>query len=48
LLADRALLFLRAEDADLALDDATRAGQLSASAVRPKLFIALAELAGRS
>ena len=45
LLADRALLFLRAEDADLALDDATRAGQLSASAVRPKLFIALAERA---
>ena len=45
LLADRALLFLRAEDAELALDDATRAAQLSASAVRPKLFIALAERA---
>jgi len=43
LLADRALLFLRAEDADLALDDATRASQLSRSAVRPKLFITLAE-----
>jgi tetratricopeptide (TPR) repeat protein len=40
--ADRALLFLRAEDASLALDDATRAGILAPNAARPKLFRALA------
>jgi tetratricopeptide (TPR) repeat protein len=45
LLADRALLFLRAKDAELALDDANRAGQLAPGAVRPKLFGALAQLA---
>jgi tetratricopeptide (TPR) repeat protein len=43
LLADRALLFLRAGDATLALDDASRAAQLAPNAVRPKLFRALAE-----
>ena len=43
LLADRALLFLRAGDATLALDDASRAAQLAPEAVRPKLFRALAE-----
>ena len=43
LLADRALLFLRAEDATLALDDASKAAQLAPSAVRPKLFRMLAE-----
>ena len=43
LLADRALLLLRAGDASLALDDATRAAQLAPEAVRPKLFRALAE-----
>ena len=45
LLGDRALLFLRAEDAALALDDAERAAQLLPGAVRPKLLRALA---GRS
>jgi tetratricopeptide (TPR) repeat protein len=43
LLADRALLFLRAGDATLALDDASRAAQLAPEAVRPKLFRAFAE-----
>ncbi|HEY2713666.1 MAG TPA: hypothetical protein VGI60_14220 [Chthoniobacterales bacterium] len=42
LLGDRALLFLRAGDPALALDDAKRAAQLAPSAVRPKLFCALA------
>ncbi len=42
LLADRALLFLRAGDAALALADATRAAQLAPGAVRPKLLRALA------
>jgi tetratricopeptide (TPR) repeat protein len=42
LFADRALLFLRAGDASLALDDANRANSLAANAVRPKLFRALA------
>jgi tetratricopeptide (TPR) repeat protein len=45
LLADRALLFLRAEDAALALDDARQAAQLATTAVRPQLFRALAERA---
>ena len=46
LLADRALLFLRSEDAELALQDAAAAAQLAAWTVRPKLFqcIALIEL----
>jgi tetratricopeptide (TPR) repeat protein len=43
LLADRALLLLRAGDASLALDDASRAAQLAPETVRPKLFRALAE-----
>jgi tetratricopeptide (TPR) repeat protein len=42
-LADRALLFLRAGDPSLALDDAQQAARLAPSAVRPKLFRALAE-----
>ena len=42
LLADRALLFLRAGDPALAFDDAKRAAQLAPNAVRPKLFHALA------
>ncbi len=49
LLADRALLFLRAGDAALALADATRAAQLAPGAVRPKLLRALAlPLLGRA
>ncbi len=49
LLADRALLFLRAEDAELALEDAEAAGRIGTWAVRPKLFQALALIAlGRS
>jgi len=49
LLADRALLFLRAEDAELALEDAEAAGKIGAWAVRPKLLQALALIAlGRS
>jgi tetratricopeptide (TPR) repeat protein len=43
LLGDRALLFLRADDAALALDDAERATKLAPEAVRPKLLRALAE-----
>ncbi|MDQ3197804.1 MAG: hypothetical protein M3Q46_01225, partial [Verrucomicrobiota bacterium] len=42
LLADRTLLFLRAGDATLAFDDASKAAQLAPGAVRPKLFRALA------
>ncbi|MGI8891017.1 MAG: tetratricopeptide repeat protein [Chthoniobacterales bacterium] len=38
LLADRALLFLRAGDAALALDDAEHAATLAPEAVRPRLF----------
>jgi tetratricopeptide (TPR) repeat protein len=46
---DRALLLLRAGDAELALDDATRATQLNPLAARPQLLRALAERAlGRS
>jgi tetratricopeptide (TPR) repeat protein len=49
LLADRALLFLRAEDAELALEDAEAAGKIGTWAARPKLFQALALIAlGRS
>lgn len=43
--ADRALLFLRAGDAALALDDAEMAARLAPAAVRPKLFGALARRA---
>lgn len=42
LLADRALLFLRAEDPELALQDAEAASEIGTWAVRPKLFQALA------
>lgn len=42
LLADRALLLLRADDPELALDDATSAATLGAWAVRPKLLQAIA------
>ena len=45
LLADRALLFLRAEDPELALEDAESAGKIGTWAVRPKLFQALALIA---
>jgi tetratricopeptide (TPR) repeat protein len=45
LLADRALLFLRAEDPELALEDAEAAGKIGTWAVRPKLFQALALIA---
>jgi Flp pilus assembly protein TadD len=45
LLADRALLFLRAGDAELALEDAEAAAQTGAWAVRPKLFQAIALIA---
>lgn len=42
LLADRALVFLRSEDYELALEDAVAAGRLGPWAMRPKLFQALA------
>jgi tetratricopeptide (TPR) repeat protein len=42
LLADRALLFLRSEDAELALYDAIAAGKLADWTVRPRLFQAIA------
>jgi tetratricopeptide (TPR) repeat protein len=45
LLADRALLFLRAEDPELALEDAEASGQIGTWAMRPKLFQALALIA---
>jgi tetratricopeptide (TPR) repeat protein len=45
LLTDRALLFLRAEDPELALEDAEAAGKIGTWAVRPKLFQALALIA---
>jgi tetratricopeptide (TPR) repeat protein len=45
LLADRALLFLRADDPELALEDAEAAGKIGTWAVRPKLFQALALIA---
>lgn len=46
LLTDRALLFLRSEDAELALQDASAAAKLADWTVRPKLFqgIALIQL----
>jgi tetratricopeptide (TPR) repeat protein len=45
LLADRALLFLRADDPELAFEDAEAAGKIGPWAVRPKLFQGLALLA---
>jgi tetratricopeptide (TPR) repeat protein len=45
LLCDRALLFLRSEDPELAWDDADAAANLDTSAVRPKLFKAIALIA---
>ena len=45
LLADRALLFLRADDPELALEDAEAAAKIGTWAVRPKLFQALALIA---
>lgn len=42
LMADRALLFLRSEDAELALQDATAAAKLAGWTVRPKLFQCIA------
>jgi len=42
LLCDRALNFLRAEDAELALEDSEAAAQLAPWAIRPKLFQAIA------
>jgi tetratricopeptide (TPR) repeat protein len=49
LLADRALMFLRSEDYELALEDSKEAAKLGPWAVRPKLFQAIALLdLGRS
>jgi len=45
LLGDRALIFLRAEDPELALEDAETAGRNGTWAVRPRLFQALALIA---
>ena len=45
LLADRALLFLRVDDPELALEDAEAAAKIGTWAVRPKLFQALALIA---
>jgi len=45
LLVDRALLFLRADDPELALEDAEAAEKIGTWAVRPKLFRALALIA---
>ena len=42
LLADRALIFLRSEDYELALEDSEEAARLGPWAVRPKLFEAIA------
>lgn len=42
LLGDRALAFLRADDPELALDDAERARKLAIWAIRPKLLQAIA------
>jgi tetratricopeptide (TPR) repeat protein len=41
LLADRALMFLRSEDYELALEDSEEAGKLGPWAMRPKLFQAI-------
>lgn len=45
LLADRALLFLRADDPELAFEDAEAAANIGSWGVRPKLFQALALIA---
>ncbi|HEX4630380.1 MAG TPA: hypothetical protein VH188_05400 [Chthoniobacterales bacterium] len=45
LLTDRSLIFLRAGDPEMALEDAEAAGKIGAWAVRPKLFQALALIA---
>ena len=45
LLADRALLFLRSDDAELALPDAEAAAARSPGAIRPRLFRALSFIA---
>jgi tetratricopeptide (TPR) repeat protein len=45
LLADRALVFLRADDAELALEDAQKAGKTGPWAMQPRLFQALALIA---
>ena len=42
LLADRALIFLRSEDYELALEDSEQAARLGPWAMRPKLFEAIA------
>ena len=42
LLGDRALLFLRADDPVLAIDDAEQAAQISPAAVRPRIFATIA------
>lgn len=42
LLADRALLFLRCEDGELALDDSEAAAAIASWAMRPRLFQAIA------
>ncbi|MEY2438921.1 MAG: hypothetical protein QOI34_306 [Verrucomicrobiota bacterium] len=45
LLSDRALLFLRSNDPEMALDDAERAVKLAPWAMRPRLFQAIALIA---
>ena len=45
LLADRALLFLRSEDPELALEDSKAAAELAPWAIRPRLFQAAALIA---
>ena len=45
LLADRALLFLRADDPELAFEDAEAAERIATWAIRPKLFQALSLIA---
>ncbi|MEY2520013.1 MAG: hypothetical protein QOF24_1772 [Verrucomicrobiota bacterium] len=45
LLADRALMFLRCEDFELALEDAEAAGKAGPWAMRPRLFQAMALIA---
>lgn len=45
LLADRALIFLRCEDFELALEDAEAAGKAGPWAMRPRLFQAMALIA---
>ena len=44
-LGDRALLFLRSDDAELALSDSAQAGEKAPWAMRPRLFQALALIA---